>query len=152
MLDLNDSIMSGIYCLKVYPGNFYDKEPVVKEISSTNDLNPKQKDAIRNIRTVSSLEHDGFELKVKIPLDLIDTNTISSNGEHPVKIGFDLVYFDIDNQFRPEEVTVIATSVFDESNPYSYGELLIMPNEQWYGYSVNIYKDDVVKALNGDGF
>ena len=59
---------------------------------------------------------------------------------------------DIDNEFRPEEETQIATSVFDKTDPSTYGSIMLIPTNKWYGSAINVYKDDIIKALNEYGF
>jgi hypothetical protein len=68
---LNSKIKSGIYCLKFYPGNFYDKRAFVKEISSTDDVESYQQDAVNSIKVTSSLKDKGFELKFRIPFNFL---------------------------------------------------------------------------------
>ncbi len=68
------------------------------------------------------------------------------------EFGCTIVYHDIDNEYRPEEETQISTSNFDSSNPMTYGSLLLIPQNKWYGEAENIYADDILKILFEQGF
>ncbi len=142
---------ASIFCIKVYPGNFLEKFAFVKDVSSSEDLESFQKNAVKKIKAISSLKEDGYILKFRIPFAFfgyesapVDTKT--------TEIGFTVVYHDIDNEFRPEEETTICSSSFDPKNPSSFGSLLLIPNDKWYGSSENIFTEDIIKNLIDMGF
>lgn len=143
---------AGIYSIKIYPGNFLDKKSYVKEVSSTDDLEKYQKDAVNNIKTVAVLKDSGYALKFKIPFALFGFEGAPISKDKPTEIGCTVVFHDIDNEFRPEEETQLATSSFNSEYPSSYGSLMIIPSEQWYGEAVNIYTQDIIRYLIELGF
>jgi hypothetical protein len=142
----------GIYCIKFNPGDFTERKAFVKEISSTDSLDFEQSDAVKNIRVVASLTDNGWEMKFKIPFALFGFNGAPMEKNVYSYIPCTVVLHDIDNEYRSEEETVLATSIFDQYNPLSYGELLLVPPSKWYGESYNIYKEDVLKYLAEYGY
>ncbi len=149
---LNSKIKSGIYCLKFYPGNFYDKRAFVKEISSTDDVESYQQDAVNSIKVTSSLKDKGFELKFRIPFNFLGFESLPLNDRNSYEIGCTLVYCDIDSEWRPEEEKQIATSSFSHANPSTFGSLVLIPFNKWYGNAHNIYVNDIQKHLIDYGF
>ncbi|MGA2296817.1 MAG: hypothetical protein ABSG15_04625, partial [FCB group bacterium] len=68
------------------------------------------------------------------------------------RFGCTVIVHDIDNEFRPEEETQIASSAFDSVNPLTYGSLVLLPYDKWYGETINIYTEDIMKYLQELGF
>lgn len=141
----------GLYCFSFYPGNFLDKKAYYK-ISTTDDLEPYQKASAREIRVVSSVQDDGFTLKFKVPFLLLGYEGLPMEDNQITEIGATIVFHDIDNEYRPEEETQIASSAFSSLNPSTYGSLLLVPAEEWYGETFNIYEEDIIKSLLEYGF
>ncbi len=141
----------GIYCFSVYPGDFYEKKPYIK-ISTTDDLEPYQKQAARSVQVVSDTTHKGFRLKFKIPFALLGFEEAPIYEDDSTELGCTVVYRDIDNEYRPEEETQIATSKFAPLNPSTYGALVLVPDKEWYGDTQNIYRGEILKHLMEYGF
>ena len=141
----------GIFNINFYPGNFYEKKPYFA-ISTTDELESYQKVAVSDIKVASNLKDDGFKIKFRIPFKLLGFEGSPLESDEITEIGCTMIFADIDNQFREEEETQIATSAFSSLNPSSYGSLLIIPSNKWYGESYNIYKEELLKALLENGF
>lgn len=141
----------GIFRFSFYPGDFLEKKAFV-QISTTDDLESHQKLAARGVKVVSILRNKGFSLKFKIPFSILGFDENPIDESKIIEFGCTLVYHDIDNFFRPEEETEIATSIFSPLNPSTYGSLILIPNEEWYGENINIYKDDIVRYLIENGY
>lgn len=141
-----------IYSINIYPGDFYVKPAYVNKVSSTNDLEDYQKKAINKIRAVASPRDSGYTIKVKIPFKLFGYEIAPVEKEKFVKIGFTAVFHDIDNEFRAEEETKIASSIFDPAKPVTYGEILLIPENKWFGSAKNYYRDDILLFLMELGF
>jgi hypothetical protein len=141
----------GIFRFGFYPGDFLEEKSYVK-IGTTDDLESQQKLSARNIKVSSTLQDEGFTIKFKIPFSILGFEENPLTEDKPVELGCTVVYHDFDNEFRPEEETELATSAFSSMNPATYGSLLLIPNEQWYGENINIYKDVIVKVLIDNGF
>ncbi len=141
----------GLFCFKIYPGNFKDIKSYIK-LSTTDELAKYQNIAVKDIKSVSSLFPQGYTVKVKIPFIVLGYQTPPMVDNGFACLNLSIVAHDLDNEFRPEERTEIATSAFSPFNPFTYGCLKLIPNDAWYGTSNNIYKDDVLKHLNEYGF
>jgi hypothetical protein len=150
-IDFRNKTDKGIFRISVYPGNFLDLEPIVK-VSTTNDLTSEQKFEAKNIKAISNLKAGGYIVKFRIPFSLlgIDLNIISKNKIY--EIGNTIIVTDYDNEFRPEEKTEIATSVFKVGDPSTYSVLMLIPDNIWFGNSSNIFSDEILKNLLENGF
>ena len=151
-LKFRKKVEAGIISFSIYPGDFKTKRAFVKNISTTDNLYNFQKDEIDNVKVASSLREKGYVLKIKIPFILLGYKPPAPNSPEVTEFGCTAVVHDIDNPFRPEEETEIATSAFDKTDPATYGTLLIIPMEQWFGFVKNIYKDEIVRSLSEYGF
>lgn len=89
---------------------------------------------------------------MKIPFKLLGYNAPSPDSQTKTELGCTFIVKDIDNSFRPEEETVIATSLFDKKDPSTYGTLMIIPSNQWLGFAKNVYKEDIYEILSEFGF
>lgn len=143
---------SSLYSIKVYPGDFLEKKAFIKDISSTDELEQYQRDAISKIKAVSSLKSDSYVLKFRIPFALFGYETSPADEYKLTELGCTVVYHDIDNEYRPEEESYVASSVFDPNKPASYGSLMLVPPEKWYGDTENIFTEDILKNLIDMGF
>lgn len=143
---------ASLYCISIFPGDFLEKKAIVKNVSSTDELESYQKTAVKKIRVVSALKDEGYVVKFRIPFVMFGYESAPVDESKPFEIGCTVVYHDIDNEFRPEEETVISTSVFEPSNPSTYGSLYLIPKEKWYGESENIFTEDILKNLMDLGF
>jgi len=141
-----------VYSLEIFPGDFIDKSAYVSEVSASKKLADYQELAVKNIRAAAVPRENGYEIKVKIPFRLFGYESAPVNADKFFKISFTAVFHDIDNEFRPEEETTIATSIFTPSKLDSYGELVIIPNDEWYGKAKNYYKKDILRYLMELGF
>jgi hypothetical protein len=141
-----------IFSITIYPGDFYDKRAYVSKVSSTENLEDYQKATVNNIRTASAPRNDGYVIKVKIPFRLFGYEVAPVDNESFASIGFTSVFHDIDNEFRPEEETQIAMSNFNPSKPVTYGEILLIPQDKWYGSAKNYYRLDILRFLLELGF
>lgn len=150
-VEVRDKADTGIFCFSVYPGNFLDKKAFIR-ISSTDDLETYQKVASRTVKAASNLKNDGYVLKFKIPFQLMGYTGNPVENDNLIEIGCTVAVYDIDNEFRPEEASWIASSAFSPMNPSTYGALVLIPKDKWYGETTNIYREDILKYLLEYGF
>lgn len=150
-LSLRSEADTGIYSIRISPGDFLEIPPFIKGIKSTDEANEEQKFAANKIKIISSLNQKGYQLKVKIPFEIFGINP-QPEEDTPVHLGFSLIVNDIDNEFRAEEISRIATSRFEQNNPSAFGELILIPNGSWYGEAYNVFHDDIIRVLNDNGF
>jgi hypothetical protein len=142
----------GIFSFKLYPGDFKFKKAYLKDISTTDDLYQFQKDEISRIKVVSSLRNNAYILKFKVPFLIFAYDGPPFENDMPIEFGCSFIVHDIDNEFRAEEETEISTSVFESKNPVSYGNIMLIPTNKWYGSVINVYKEDIIRSLNEYGF
>jgi hypothetical protein len=139
-----------LYNFQIFPGDFVDIPPFVNAFS--NDLvTSLQQISANQIKVVSNKFENGFIIKIRIPYEIIGIDPTKFNSEI-YKLAFTAEIHDIDNEFRPEEETVIATSQFVSTNPSTFGNLLFIPNNQWYGKCNNIYRQDIYQTLLEYGY
>ncbi len=142
----------GIFSFKIFPGDFKSKRPYLKDVSTTDDLYNFQKDEINRIKCVSALKDSAYIIKFKIPFLLFGYDGPPIKDNSLSKLGCTVVVNDIDNEFRPEEETRIATSIFDPKNPATFGDLVFVPQDKWFGSVINVYKNNLVKFLTENGY
>lgn len=146
------STQLGIYNVTLFPGDFNEKKSYYK-ISSTDDFESSQRISVRNIKVISLPTDSGFVMKLKIPFSMFGFDDILSIDNKFTEFGLTVVYHDFDNPFRPEEETEIASSAnFSPLNPSSYGAIVIIPENMWYGENIYVFRDDIIKILHENGF
>ena len=89
---------------------------------------------------------------MRVPFALLGISVPKAGEAKPIEVGCSVALHDIDNDYRPEEKSVLATSVFKENEPSSYGVLTLVPQDGWYGESENVYLDPLLKTLTELGF
>lgn len=147
----NNQAKEGIYKFTIRAGDFITRQPTVI-MSSSTELTPIQKVASRGINVICDLNEKGYFCILKIPFTALGrTNAPIANSEI-VEWGCTVKVIDYDNEFRPEERTVMTTSIFQEDNPSTYGSLLFIPDEKWYGDIHNVLQAKLVNDLKEFGF
>ncbi|MFN6135964.1 MAG: sugar-binding protein [Bacteroidota bacterium] len=142
---------SGLYTIVVRVGDFADRLPRVI-VRTTDDLDPTQNQARRQIRAVSARTKDGYVVKVRIPFVLLGYQKAPIDERRPTEFGCTVAVHDVDNEFRAEEFTVVASSPLKYLDPSTYGVVRFIPEGVWYGESSNIYGEAVLNALRELGF
>lgn len=146
-----NAVDSGLYALAVKIGDFEDVPATVK-VLTTDDLDPVQTDALDNIRVVTGQRSNGFVVKLRIPMELLGFAHSPVDDEEITEYGCTIALYDVDNEFRPEETTVIASSSLSKLDPSTYGAIRFVPNKKWYGETRNIFTDAVLSTLRELGF
>ena len=142
---------TGLFTVVVRLGDFGDRLPKVT-VRTTDDLDPAQIQARRQIRAVAAPRPDGYVVKLRIPFVLLGYQKAPTEERQVTEFGCTVAVHDVDNEFRGEEATVIATSPLKALDPSSYGALRFVPDGTWYGESINIYGEAVLNALRELGF
>lgn len=150
-INFRNSATDGIYRFSFYPGDFVNTQAYVK-IGTNDNMNSFQKIETRNIKAVANLTETGYIIKFKIPFAVLGYPSNPISREDFLEMGCTIIANDYDNSFRPEEHTEIATSAFIPYNPSTFGALLVVPYELWYGESENIYKQSIIENLREYGF
>lgn len=149
---LRDKPDGNIFKIEINLGNLLDKLPFVEAVNSNEPLDNEQVKSIEKIKLYFNTQNAKYVLKVRIPFTLFGYETLPIDSDQPVHIGFNAVYVDVDNEFRPNEVTYITNSEFNESKPYSFGELVLIPEPQKFVFAKNIYLDNLLRILEDFGF
>jgi hypothetical protein len=149
---LRDKPDGSIYRIDLNLGNLLDKFPFVESINSSEPLDEDQVKSIEKIKVFFSTQAGKYVLKFRIPFTLFGYQGVPLNGDEPVYIGFNVVYVDVDNEFRQNEATMITNSVFNEVKPCTFGELVLVPDLQKFSYAKNIYLDSLLHLLEDFGF
>lgn len=142
---------TGLFTVVVRLGDFADRLPRVI-VRTTDDLDPLQNQARRQIRAVSAPRPGGYVVKVRIPFAMLGYQKAPVDDRQPTEFGCTIAVHDVDNEFRSDELTVVATSPLKALDPSTYGSLRFVPDGAWYGESTNIYGEAVLNALRELGF
>jgi hypothetical protein len=143
---------SNIYALNVGLGDFIDQQAHVR-LSSSNNLDERQKTAAKAIKAVAIRLDSGYTVKIRIPWALFGFETAPTEDEALTQFGMNVVVHDVDNPYRPEEETVLTTSQnFDRMKPATFGSLVLIPNNLYYGESINIFLGDLKERMQEVGY
>ena len=150
-LTFKDNLKSHIYKFDIEVGDFVNIEPTIS-MSSTGELSSVQKMAMMNLNIVTDLTETGYYVIFKIPFSALGKDGPPISDE-TVEWGCTVRVIDIDNEFRPERITILQTSAnFDENNPSSYGSIVFVPDQLWYGETINIYNEKIIQVLEEFGY
>ena len=143
---------TNIYGLIIDLGDLADKAPNVR-VSTTNLFDESQTQATSKVRAVAARRDSGWTLKVRIPFKLFGYPTAPVDESNLLEIGATVVVYDLDNPWRPDEVTVMATSHnFNSKKPATFGSVVIVPAKLHYGESTNIFQEEVHERLEEIGY
>lgn len=142
---------TGLYAFAVKIGDFMDIRPTVK-VRTTDELDAAQDAALEQVRVITSQRSDGYQVKIRIPFDVLGFNQPPLEEEEIVEMGCTILVYDVDNEFRPEETTILATSAISPLDPSTYGAIRFLPDNRQYGETTNIFAEAVFSALRELGF
>ena len=132
-------------------GDFVDRRPSIK-VKTTDELDPAQEEAVQLVRVVTAPRSDGYVVKVRVPFVLLGYEKALVDEHSLTELGCTIALYDVDNEFRGDETTIVATSPIQPLNPSTYGAIRFVPEGKWYGDTANIYTDAVLNALRELGF
>ena len=142
---------SGLYAFSVKIGDFEEIRPSIK-IRTTDALSQMQDDALNQVRVVTAQRSDGYVVKVRIPYGLLGYDQVPVDETNLNEIGCTIALYDVDNEFRAEETTTLATSAIQPLDPSTYGTMTFIPEGLWYGETSNLFADGVFGVLRELGF
>lgn len=143
---------SNIYALTIALGDFGDQQARVR-LSSSNNMDEMQRNAAKSIKAVASKLDSGYVVKLRIPFMLFGFNGVPLEDNEPMQFGMNVVVHDVDNPYRPEQVTTMTTSQnFDRLKPATFGSIVLLPNSSFYGESTNVFLGDLKERLNEVGY
>ena len=149
-ININEKYLSNLYKFSIDPGDFLERKPSIQIHTIDANQNDDLQNYLDELKVVSDYIDGGYLLKFKIPFKLLGISTESFVDI--IELPCTIVINDIDNKYRPEVSTEIASSKFSSNDPSSYGTLLIIPPDKWYGESKNIFIDDISKFLENYGY
>ena len=136
-----------LYKIEIYAGDFVNKDPTMQLIKISGDNISSEK---MDNNVITNLTDYGYNIIFKVPFSSLGTTLPVSDTM--VEWGMTVRVIDVDNEFRPERKTILQTSLFEEGNPASFGSILFIPSNKWYGEAENIYSDKIIQALEEYGF
>ncbi len=143
---------TNIYALYLTPGDFINK-PAMIRTASANALDREQTAATHRLKAVSIRDDDGYSIKARIPWALLGFPAPPVLDDELMEFGMTVLVHDVDNRYRPEETTTLSTSIdFDSTKPATYGALVLVPDSLHYGYSENVFAEDIRERLQQVGF
>lgn len=141
-----------IFSIDINLGNLTDRQPYIEAVNSTEPLDNLQLKAVEKIKIFFISQDGDYILKIRVPFSFFGYEGIPLDGDDPIFLGFNAVFIDVDNEFRPNEVSYITNSPFEENNPSSFGELILIPDFHRFSYAKNIYLDNLLRILEEFGF
>lgn len=150
-LHIRSSSDSGLFAFSVKIGDFADRRPTIK-VKTTDELDPAQEEAVQRVRVVTAPRADGYVVKIRIPFLLLGYERAPVDDRNLTELGCTIALYDVDNEFRGEETSVVASSPIQPLDPSTYGALRFIPDSRWYGETANVYTDAVLNALRELGF
>ncbi len=152
-LQFRNTSDSNMFCLHVSLGDFRDKDPSV-QVRTTNvsTTNLKQQIALTQLNQKVALRDHGYVLRLRVPFSLFGIDELSMHDGKNIEMGCTVVVHDIDNEYRPEEETTLATSDIEEMNPSTFGTVVFIPENGTLGDVRNIFAEHLVGVLNALGF
>jgi hypothetical protein len=144
---------NGLYKLSIRPGNFKEQGPRVF-ISTTDSLNADSIGiaGIPSVSAKAALRAKGYVIRVRVPFEAIGVKAREISLRKAKEIGCTVVLHDIDNEFRPEDETTIATSNLEEMNPSTLGVMMFVTDDNNYGEVAAIFTTSVFSYLRSIGF
>ncbi len=143
---------SNIYAMTIALGDFADQQARVR-LSSSNNLDEGQRGAAKTIKAVAARADSGYTIKLRVPFGLFGFTALPIEDNEPAQFGLNVVVHDVDNPYRPEQVTSMTTSQnFDRTKPATFGSIVLLPNAAYYGESTNIFLGDLKERLDEVGY
>jgi hypothetical protein len=142
---------NNIYSFGIYVGDFVKKEPIMWK-NDTDKLDNYFPARAKSDNIIADLTDNGYYVIFKIPFSDIGRSGPPVTDSSIVEWGATLRVIDVDNEFRPERRTVMQTSLFDKDNPSSYGSIIFVPDEKWYGETSNVFQQKILTTLEEMGF
>ena len=143
---------TNIYGLMIHPGDLADREPSISVVT-TNVFDERQNRSTSKIRAIAGRHDSGWSLRIRVPFSLLGFSDAPIDEENPLVFGSSVVVHDLDNPYRPNELTVMTMSHnFDRDRPATFGEVIIVPGTVTYGESRNIFFQQVRERLEEIGY
>lgn len=152
----------------------------VQQITTSPKLAILQREGLRNVLAQMSFDAEGgttsgYVLNIRIPFSFLNFETNPARFyERPVPtqgppetgaelaamagigdaatIGFTALIYDVDDAQHSNEVTVQATSRYEDGNPSTFGTLVLEPSSLYYGEVHPTYLQQLRTSLTAAGY
>ncbi|MBK8910688.1 MAG: hypothetical protein IPM61_05095 [Chlorobi bacterium] len=150
--DFRTKTDTNIYAFEVGLGDLLDK-PATVQPRTSNYLDPEQTAAAKRIKAVAAKADSGYTVKIRIPWAFLGFAERPAADSLLTEFGATVVIHDMDNIYRPEEITAMASSEkFEDAKPATFGALVLVPDNRHYGDAENIFLGEVKERLEEVGF
>ncbi|MBX7216258.1 MAG: hypothetical protein K1X90_04750 [Candidatus Kapabacteria bacterium] len=150
--DFRTKTDTNIYAFDVGLGDLLDK-PATVQPRTSNYLDPEQTAAAKRIKAVATKADSGYTVKIRIPWAFLGFAERPAADSLLTEFGATVVIHDMDNIYRPEEITAMASSEkFEDAKPATFGALVLVPDNRHYGDAENIFLGEVKERLEEVGF
>ncbi len=134
-----------VFMVAVAPVDDEGNQQRVK-VNCRKDPTPMQQSAMKEIRVLSNRTIDGYALRIRIPFELF----WGAERLHS-PIGYTLVLHDVDGHDSTVHVTELATSMFREWSPATFGVLKMMFENNYYGEVIDLNMAEMIQKLSNVG-
>jgi hypothetical protein len=134
-----------VFVVDIAPVSGEDDRQRVK-VNLRKDLTPAQQGALKEIRVLSDRTIDGYALRIRIPFELFG----GIERLHRT-IGYTLVLHDVDGRDSTAHITELATSLFREWNPSTFGVIMMMLDNNHYGEVIDLNMSEMILKLTDVG-
>lgn len=154
-----DSADADVMMFRIALSSRAEPHPKLQFIPHSGTSDSVTNELVKKVRVLDSiLIGKGYTVRIRLPLQLVglDGSADSSAAKHgrfsETEVGFTALVHDVDNEFRPEYSTTMATSQFTPWNPSTFGTLAVIPDEGFFGWAMNVYTDRILNRLRDVGF
>lgn len=138
------------YKFTVYLGDFVNEKSSVS-MYSNKEVPNEVRAYVPNIKSVALENEGGYIVKIKIPLLLLGIKGIDKDKPTDLELACTIIVNDIDDEFKPNQRTEIATSKLKSLEPRYFGRIVVISDKNWYGKSENIYNNKILNYLKEYG-
>ena len=110
------------------------------------------KELLTTIKVTANPRENGYVVKARFPLALFGIGALPGDLQQTLSLNCTVMVRDSDNEFRPEEETILSTSPVELFESDSYSTLLLIPRNEWFGKTTNILAEQLVRSLQEAGF
>lgn len=145
-----NNLDSIFYKFSLYLGDFAEEKSYVT-LSSNKDIPKDVKANVSKIKSVALENEGGYLTKLKIPFNLLGIDSVNKKNAEGLELSCTIIVNDIDDEFKPDKKTEIASSKFKAMEPRYFGRIIFISEKNWYGKSENIYNNKILNYLKEYG-
>ncbi|MCX7929298.1 MAG: hypothetical protein N2663_01040 [Chlorobi bacterium] len=138
--------------LSIHFGNFQQQLPrAILLVNDSSMLTRLRMKAFADVAIHAMRQQHGYIVRLRIPWLMLssDLMPMDRSTKH---IGAIVTITDVDNEFRPEEATVLSNTAYDPSVIATEGELIVLPESEVFGNVEYVYADRIIRQLRLRGY